>query len=88
MNGILGHLCAQIKAKLGQEILLRIVRWHCPPDTHFEIRAQVVWGQARYLSVTEAPHNIESLRNILFLWNLEAREGFEPAISDFPSRQL
>ena len=27
-------------------------------------------------------------KNILFLWNLKARTGFEPAISDFPSRQL
>ena len=26
--------------------------------------------------------------NILFLWNMEARVGFESAISDFPSRQL
>ena len=32
-----------ILAKLGQENLLRMVRWvrwHCPPDTRFEIRAQ------------------------------------------------
>ena len=35
------------------------MRWHCPPDTGFEIRALVVWGRARYLSVTEAPHNTE-----------------------------
>ena len=33
------------------------MRWHCPPDTGFEIRALAVWGRARYLSVTEAPHN-------------------------------
>ena len=31
------------------------MRRHCPPDTGFEIRAC-------YLSVTEAPHNIESLQ--------------------------
>ena len=30
----------------------------------------------------------EQGRNILFLWNLKARVGFELAISDFPSRQL
>ena len=30
-----------------------------PPDTGFEIRALAVSGRARYLSVTEAPHNIE-----------------------------
>ena len=35
----------------------RWLRWHCPPDTGFEIRALAVWGRARYLSVTEAPHN-------------------------------
>ena len=52
-------------AKLGQENLLSMVRWmrwHCPPDTGFEIRALMVWGRARYLSATEVPHNIESLR--------------------------
>ena len=26
-------------------------------------------------------------RNILFLWNLKARVGLKPALSDFPSRQ-
>ena len=55
-SGFIGHFCA----KLGQENLLRMVRWlrwHCPPDTEFEIRALAVWGRARYLSVTEAPHN-------------------------------
>ena len=36
---------------------MRWLRWHCPPDTGFEIRALAVWGRARYLSVTEAPHN-------------------------------
>ena len=37
--------------------MVRWLRWHCPPDTGFEIRALSVWGRARYLSVTEAPHN-------------------------------
>ena len=37
--------------------MVRGLRWHCPPDTVFEIRPLVVWGRARYLSVTEAPHN-------------------------------
>ena len=35
------------------------MRLHCPPDTGFEIRALAVWGRARYLSVTEAPHNTD-----------------------------
>ena len=30
----------------------------------------------------------EQGRNILFLWNLNDRAGFKPAIADFPSRQL
>ena len=38
---------------------MRWMRWHCPPDTGFEIRALAVWGRARYLSVTEAPHNTD-----------------------------
>ena len=37
--------------------MVRWLRWHCPPDTGFEIRALAVWGRARYLSVTEAPLN-------------------------------
>ena len=51
-----------IWAKLGQENLLRMVRWlrwHCSTDTGFEIRALAVWGRARYLSVTEAPRNTD-----------------------------
>ena len=39
--------------------MVRWSRWHCPPDTGFEIRALAVWGRARYLSVTEAPHNTD-----------------------------
>ena len=38
------------------------MRWHYPPGTRFEIRSLAVWGRACYLSVTEAPHNIEYLR--------------------------
>ena len=92
MHGVLGHLYAHKSYKLGEENLLRMVRWmtrHCPPDTGIEI----ILARARYLSVTEAPRNIESLRvsaieAFCFFWNLKAREGFEPEISDFPSRQL
>ena len=54
--------CVHLWAKLGQKSLLRIVRWHCPPDTRFEIGALAVWGRARYLSVTKTHHNIKSLR--------------------------
>ena len=47
---------------LRPENLLRMakwVRWHCRPDTGFEIETLEVWGRARYLSVTEDPHNNE-----------------------------
>ena len=36
-----------IQAKLGQEKLLRMVRWHCPPDTVFETQTLEVCGRAR-----------------------------------------
>ena len=42
--------------------MMRWMRWHCPPKTEFEIRAWAVWGWARYLSVTDASNNIESLQ--------------------------
>ena len=35
------------------------MRWHCPPDTGYEIQTQEVWGRARCLPVTEASHNNE-----------------------------
>ena len=38
------------------------MRWHCPPDTGFVIRALAVWGRARYFSVMEAPHSNKYLR--------------------------
>ena len=41
--------------------MLRWIRWHCPWDTGFDIRALAVWDPARYLSVVEASHNTESL---------------------------
>ena len=58
------------------------MRWYYPPDTKFEIWALAVWCRARYLSVTEALHNIYSLRvsgeeTVLFLWNLKARVGLD-----------
>ena len=42
--------------------MVRWMIWHYPPYTRFEIRTLAVWGRVHYLSVTEAPHNIESLR--------------------------
>ena len=39
--------------------MVRWSRWHCPPDTRFEIRSLAVRGRARYLSLTEAPHNTD-----------------------------
>ena len=53
-----------MKTNLGQENLtmVRWMRWHCPLHTGSEIRALMVPAQARYLSVKEVPHNIESVR--------------------------
>ena len=51
-----------IQAKLGQENLMRTVRWlrwHCLPDAGYKNQTLKVWGRARYLLVTEAPHNTE-----------------------------
>ena len=51
-----------LQDKLNQENLLRMVRWvrwHCPPDTGFEIQTLEVSGRAHYLSVTETHHNNE-----------------------------
>ena len=48
--------------RLNWARMVRWMRWHCPPNTRFKIRALAAWGRARYLSVTEVPHNIESLR--------------------------
>ena len=70
--------------------IMRWIRWHCPPDTGFEIRTLAVWGRAHYLSVMEDPglHTILTSdlyewagKKYAFLWNLNARAGDEPAIS-------
>ena len=45
-----------IYTKLGQENplwMVRWMRWHCPPDTGFEIWALAVWGRTHYFLVTE-----------------------------------
>ena len=63
-------------------------------DSKFEPwRSEAEYATSRSRSLTEATHNIESLRVIgeetfCFVWNLKARVGFEPAISGSSSRQL
>ena len=69
------------------------MRWHCPLDAGFEIRALAVWGRKHYLSVTEEPHSIENIRvcgeeTFSFFETWKVRVGFESAIPDFPSRQV
>ena len=59
--------------------MVRWLRWHCPPDTGFVIRTLAVWGRARYLSITEAPHNTDfhtwmGKKHFLFLSNRRNRE--------------
>ena len=58
-----------IQAKLGQENLLRRVRWHCPPDTGYKIQTLEVWGRARYLWV-----RVDGEETFLFLSNRRDRE--------------
>ena len=63
-----------------------MVRWHFPPDTGFEIQTLEVWGRARYLSVTEAPHNTkfyEWMGNVSFKL---PRPGNEPRILAWKQR--
>ena len=43
-------------------MMVRWMRWHCPTDTGSESWALTVRSRGRYLSVTEVPHNIESLQ--------------------------
>ena len=83
---MLNHLCKwnvsgfrPLLAKLGQEnLLLRMVRWvgwHCPPDTRFEMQTLEVWDRARYLSVTEAPHQYVFSSGVgIFVSNRRDRE--------------
>ena len=58
VSGVLGHLCAH-KAKLSHPEDFEMTEMTLP-SRH---RIRKVWCRARYLSVTEAPHNMnESLR--------------------------
>ena len=55
------------------------LRWHCPSDMGFETQAPAVWGRARYLAVTEAPHNTDfhtwmGKKHFLFLSNRRDRK--------------
>ena len=54
--------------------MVRWMRWHCPPDTGFEIWALAVWGRACYLSVTEALHERAGKKHFVSL-KLEERSG-------------
>ena len=62
VNGWIGRHATPLhihQAKLGQDNfprMMRRIRWRCLIDTGFNILAIVVWGRARYLSVTEAPY--------------------------------
>ena len=54
--------------------MVRWLRWHCPPDTGFEIRGLAVWGRALYFSVTEAPHKTDFTRG----WGRNIFVSFKP----------
>ena len=68
-------------------------KMHCAPYTGFKIRAMAVWDRARYLSVTEASHNIESLRvsrkeTYCFFETWRPEWWSNPWSPTFPSSQL
>ena len=72
MNRALGHLRAHIgltgpgePPEDGEMIEMTLSSRH-----RFEIRALAVWGRARYLSVTEAPHNTDYSTKLLTYSNL------------------
>ena len=77
-NGVLGHICAHWLNRAG-----RTSRgwWD-----EFDDSALRTHDSKFELWPSEASN--EQGRNVLFLWNLNARAGLEPAIFDFPSRQL
>ena len=35
--------------------MVRWLRWHCPPDRGFEIRALAIWGRERYIGHGSSP---------------------------------
>ena len=62
-----------------------MVGWtRCLPDTWFEIRTLVVWGRARYLSATEAAHNIESLQDQSGVWTRDLRLSKQADLTTAP----
>ena len=68
--------------------MVRWIRWHCPPDTGFEIRALAVWGRARYISVMEVSNSINSLRVsreeiLCFFENWRSEWGSNPCSATF-----
>ena len=85
-----GWWCSLLLTRWPCQQWVLMFYWQCHPVSS---GCWYIWGWARYLSVTEACHNIESLRlsgeeTFCFFWNLKARVVFEPAMSDFLSRQL
>ena len=64
--------------------MVRWLRWHCPPDTGFEIRALAVWGRARYLSVTKLPTILTFTRG----WGRNNFVSFKPPRPGTEARTL
>ena len=62
MNGVLGHLCAHIGQTVSEEPPGDSAINDMSLPSRHRIRGLAFWGGARHLSVTEAPHIIESLR--------------------------
>ena len=80
-----------MEAELDQENLMRMVRWirwHCPPDTGYEIGALAVWGWRRYVSVTLLNLYERAEKKHFVSLKLECKSGVRARDLRFPSRQL
>ena len=56
--------------------MVRWLRWHCPPDTGFEIRALAVWGRARY--ATSRSRRLPTILTFTRGWGRNNFVSFKP----------
>ena len=61
LKGLIGDSTVLLNGVTGGGMVLRLIAQLAleSPDTGFDIQTLQVWGRARYLSVTEVPHNTE-----------------------------
>ena len=78
----MGARCTVANSGPWTQMTLSSRHRHCLPGTYFEIRALVVCGRARYLSVTQA-HLNPCPAELLQLYFLSFESGIANAISSF-----